>query len=684
MRPLPLLFLAAAMCLAPAARADQRLVRLTSFPTVALADGRTQITVNAEVRDTAGRLVPDGTRVVLSTTLGYFRENVVTTSGGLARGNLTAGGIPGIAKITAQVLGDAAAPSVLEFEFVANKKMLASAEEYVDVFAGESLEYTYDTQLLAASGPGRKAKLRYRDLTIEADDIQYSVSAGEVRARNASLRLGKTAGVFSELYMKLSGRRGVGVGTVKTRRWETILPNGRFGLAFVRQRLDAEGKPAGYEIPPLEDSVGIVEISPAGLKPGINPMGARAFEFQDLSESISSVTAKRATVLPRRLINFQRADLRVSGQRIMSAPLYQLPLAQSQTPIITEQIVNMNDNQLAVNYPYYLSLGSNTSSLLRFRTGQSYGRTSAVNRGAYLDYEMNWNKGDEATGGLHMTGLARSDWSVGANQYLRMDPRTTASAQVELPAGRSVFGSANVSRGFDGFNTTLAGNVSQALRGPKLSSRDLTFVAEKDPIPVANAPFDLFLGLTANDTTIENDLFSRRQTTAGARLRAQSHAIRLDGASTLTTSLTLNRLLGETSGYPTTVFATTTLSRSLGSGASLLATYDFAADGFNDALLGRHRLSMQGAYNRGSAYFTMFASRSLDLDRQSLYADGSYRLSNLWRIGSSYTLDQYLGSSFRDYNVFLGFRAGFREIGLVYSKRTGRVGLQLLSVPVGF
>ena len=107
-------------------------------------------------------------------------------------------------------------------------------------------------------------------------------------------------------------------------------------------------------------------------------------------------------------------------------------------------------------------------------------------------------------------------------------------------------------------------------------------------------------------------------------------------------------------------------------------------DGFNDALLGRHRLSMQGYYNKGGANFSFFLSRSLDIDRQSLYADGSYRFAPRWRLGYSYTLDQYLGTSFRDYNVFLGFGLGFREIGLVYSQRTGRIGFQLLSVPVGY
>ncbi|MER3496096.1 MAG: hypothetical protein C4320_04405, partial [Armatimonadota bacterium] len=92
--------LSVAMPLSASAHADQKLIRLTTFPTVAMADGRSQITVSAEVRSLGGALVPDGTRVVLATTLGVFRENVVVTSGGLARGLLVSSSIPGVAKIT--------------------------------------------------------------------------------------------------------------------------------------------------------------------------------------------------------------------------------------------------------------------------------------------------------------------------------------------------------------------------------------------------------------------------------------------------------------------------------------------------------------------------------------------------------------------------------------------------------
>ena len=39
--------------------------------------------------------MPDGTQVVLNTTLGNFRESIVRTSSGVARTTLVAGNIPG-------------------------------------------------------------------------------------------------------------------------------------------------------------------------------------------------------------------------------------------------------------------------------------------------------------------------------------------------------------------------------------------------------------------------------------------------------------------------------------------------------------------------------------------------------------------------------------------------------------
>ncbi len=74
------------------AHADTTAIRLNAFPSVSVADGRSTSTITAEVRDLNGRTVPDGTKVVFTTSLGSFRESVITTTGGTARG--TGGGEP--------------------------------------------------------------------------------------------------------------------------------------------------------------------------------------------------------------------------------------------------------------------------------------------------------------------------------------------------------------------------------------------------------------------------------------------------------------------------------------------------------------------------------------------------------------------------------------------------------------
>lgn len=80
----------------------------------------------------------------------------------------------------------------------------------------------------------------------------------------------------------------------------------------------------------------------------------------------------------------------------------------------------------------------------------------------------------------------------------------------------------------------------------------------------------------------------------------------------------------------------------------------------------------------GNASLSLFASKSLDLDRISYWGDAGYRFHRDWRLSASYTLDQYLGDRYRDYALMLGYRIGERELGLAWSARTKRLGVQFL------
>jgi hypothetical protein len=677
-RPLRLFLTAALAACTIVACADTSFIRARAFPSMNVADGRSTSNVTAEVRDTNGRPVPDGTRIMFASTLGSFRESIVQTVGGTARATFVSGGTPGTAIVTVTALGAAANPTTFELELVGDRSLLDSAQEFIEVNAPGGLEFAGDTRIVAAFSHSGDVHVRYRDVEIRAEEIQIDVSTHEVRARNAHLKFGRNAQRFSVLYMKLNQRRGYGITEYMGRRFEGVVAHGP-GIAFVS--FDDEGNPY---LAPEQMRLGFVEVRADGAVPAANPIGPSLFEFVDVSESPSSVRAKKAVIFPMKQIQFHKAELRVSGHRVMGMPLFQLNLSTTSTPFVTEELIGINDNQLAVNFPHYLTLKPGQTSMVRFRTGERYGRTIGSSQGAFIDYEMNWNRGDDMDGGFTLSGIARSDWQASLRQYYRFDPSTSAFVSVDSPAGRSVFGAASLSRQFDGFQVSLNSSMARTLTGPEYRSQDVSLVAEKDPTKVGNLPVRLFYGLTATSSSQRFADASHSISGVGFRVRAQSLPIAFDRSTTFSSGLTVSQIYGRSDRVGLAMVGSASLTRRLGNASALTATYDFIQDGFNDTLIGRHRLGLHGYYAAGRADLRGFFSQSLDADRMLFFGDASYRATDLWRIGSSYTYDRYFGSSNLDYNVFLAYRPtkdSFREIGLTWSNRTRRFGIQLFAAP---
>ena len=652
--------------LAACAAADSGLIRLTSFPSVSVADGRSTITISAEIRDTNGSLVPNGTQIVfsISTGGGMFREPVVPTQNGIAHAVLIAGSIPGTAKITATALAYNAT-TTLEYEFVGDRSLLSTAKEYVEITAPRRLAYSMDQRIIGASGDGEKVFIRYREIEIEADLIQLDVPNYELRAKKAKLKMGKIDREFDDLYLKLNQRTGFGTTIYK-------------GPSLVIHPLAI-----GF-LPEVRESIryGLVAISASGIKPPSTLTNPSIFEFKDLTETETTIVAKKAVAFPRKNIQFHQAQIYMGEAKVMALPLFQVNL-YGNTPLFAEQIVNVNDNQLAINYPHYLSLKPGETSLLRLTTGESYGRGYGVNRGLFLNYELNWNRGDDMDGGLTLTGLNRADWGVGMRHFQRIDDRTTANAQVEFPAHKSLYGSGSLSRQFDGFSMSLNGSNTRTLHGPKWESQQYSFIAEKDPTKVGNLPLRLYYGVTASSLSSQTDTLNLSQQSAGFRARLQMQPQNLDKATSVSGSFLVSKLYGQNTlsglGYNGDI----SLRRTLGREASLVVGYNFNEDGYTSNLIGRHSLSLQAYYGAGRTSFSAFATRSIDINRLNYFIDASYRISGIWRLSSSYTFSQYLTDSYLDYNFMLGYMFGGREFGVAWSNRTKRFSFQVLGSPIG-
>lgn len=633
-------------------------VQLNAFPNILVGDGRSTTTLSAEVRDSTGRLVPDGTQVVFESTLGDLRETLVTTNSGLAQVILRAPGAPGVAKVRASALRYAASTS-MEIEFVESRDVLDQQQDFVEVVSKGAQFYAFQEKVLEAAAKDQGVSVKYRDIEIIADDIQLNVPIYELRARNGVLKTKNYTIPFRRLQLTLNRMRGVVEATqeVTRYRWRQ---SGR--LAIVTP---FEGRITQYlrlnrqEAVPLEEDL---------------LMGT--FDFVEVVDSLTKIHATKVIAFPAREIQFVNADVKIQELSVLRFPLYRINVYDN-NPIVTEQYVTVSNNAFQVDYPHYLSLAPGRSSALRFRYGERYSTGVGGAGGTFLDYEMSWNEGSRTQGGLTFSGLGRNDWGFHMRQSLRPTENTSVQAQLSFPAHRSMVANTNLTHTFEGVQVSLATNYNETLRGIKSRTFTSSLVAELDPVSWGNMPFRTYLGVSA-DYTEFSGAFNRVTNTQGLRVRTLSKPLNVGSGSSLTLAHQARYLANSNTSTPLTNTFTMNLSSRLNSSLSVNTGYEYGDDAFTRTALGRHRLTLDGLYQSGAFSTNAYLSRSLDIDRYTFSGNASYRLGPLWNTYFNWFQDRFIGQSYEDQSLVLSYQLGFREVGLSYSWRTRRLGLELL------
>jgi hypothetical protein len=686
------LILALALAAASSSSAAPIGIQLQAYPNEAVADGRSSIAVTLVVKNSDGSNVPDGTQILVSTTLGSFRESIVRTTSGIARAILIAGNIPGTAKITATSLQNQSSPSTLEVEFVSDRSQLSSSNDFIEISSTGSLEYTFAKKIVTASGPNHGVRFQFRDRLILADDLQYIYDLQIIRAKNARMKVGSRIYEFSNLFLDLRSQKGYGITEVEYFPIDRVRYSG-YQFHFERyNELDDT-----YEPSQLKKRVAVVAVGRNAISIPTTPVRQDVFDYvkiregiiavtkdelpaeQENDNSVVRITAKRMTVVSRKEIQFQHATFYLGEVKLFSQQLYKLETVGMQGQFPTEQYISFNNNQFGVNYPYYLSLERQQSSAVRFSTGQTFGRGYSANRGVFVDFEQQWNQ-SRGDGSFRFSGIGRDDFNLGFRQFARIGDTTTASFAIDAPRARNLLSTGTISQYQPGLQTSLTASSQNALDGNKEQNRqDYYLVMEKDPIKLGKMPWNMYYGLNAT--------YSKTETTTGngvgARVRFLSHPFVLDktGAS-LTAGLTFSQYSGTNVVTPFASTANISYNKQFGSRFSSVLTYDYAQDGITEKALGAHRFSGQFYYWDRKFTASIFASQSVGQDRLSLFADSSYRIADLWRVGYQYTLNRYSGSSFLDYNIVLAYRvrSDKPEFGLLYSQQTKRIGFVLLGM----
>ena len=654
------LFLFAAISLA--CHAQTGYVQTSCYPAATVADGHSTVTITATASSATGTPVPDGTQILFETDIGTFRQNTVTTRQGVAQAILVAGTIAGSASIKVKVLGLPIPPQEASVQFVSDRSMLSTASEYIEIVSPIYLKFSPQDKVIVAEAADHGVSIRYRDVEIHADIAQLNIQQYELRARRAIVKIGRVSREYKEINLTLNTRKGHGVTNYTVQETDGIRAMGD-SFAFTTH-------PA--------DLTGYVNINGPNVVRSPTPYVPSYFTIVNLDDSTQAalIAAKKVTVLPTKEVQFQKAELYLGDSKVLKMQLFRASLNGS-SPVFTDQIVNVNDNQLSFSYPYYLSLKPGETSLLRFHIGDHTGPFGNAN-GPQLDYQLDWNRGDMMQGGLLLSGVGLRDWGVGFHQSYMFDSRSNAFLQIESPELRSVFGSVSASRQFNGFNASASGNVTETLIGPHELDTNLSLNVDRDPQRILKTPFHWTIGteITRLSTSLPTTIQSQEGYGLDARLSMDPK--RFDKNTVLTMSATASKLEGRNVNSGVAFSSQLALNRTISSHASVFVTYDFSTDTYTDSVLGSHRVTAQGSFQQGGFGLDASASRSLGVDRLDYSTTLFYRVTKLWRLGYSYIYDRALGTSFLDAQTVLYYRVGQREFGLVWSRATRRFGIQVL------
>ncbi len=622
-------------------------VTLSANPNSIIADGKSVTTISVVIRDNSGNPVEDGTLVTLSTDLGTIPSTVETVRG-VARGRLTSGTTVGTANVTAWVTNGGAIGK-LRVEMLEPGTTL-SRESFVTITSPDYLAYDSDRKIIYGAG---KVKINHRGLAFLADEAQIDISAGTLKCRMASggepivLSRGDKSIRASLLVYKLSESRG------------QAMVDGEDGKVH---KVSFRG-------------------SDLATEPNDEYVPTNYFDLADMSETPMLVLASSMIYRPGEDLRIRRAKFFVDGDKMLSMPLYVVPLSGVNSQ--TSRYIGWGTSGIRLDLPYFYSLTANSTGSLRLRRGQQAGwGYYSANQGWSLDMVQDYTSESGADGGVNLNLITSGDWGAqwhhnqefanGGQVYSFLDFRsldnTYATTSISLPVGRLNVG-ANISANRGTFEAASSTSTSGAIT-PTNSATGLgtnsDFFIQTDSKPIAGGAANYVLrATTAFATGINKDT-----ATSGSKLQMQLTGKRIELAKNtgLNTSLTVGDSWGSrNSGL--SVLGTASLMHNLGQKGGVGLSYSFTSDVGDQGLYGRHRLS-------GAVYYTpsnrwqanINGTYTLDKVNTSSFADISYKLTPSWRLSLIETLQRFDESSYSETEIALGKSISGHEAAVVWSK----------------
>lgn len=623
-----LIFLALFLQVVPAASVGMATsLSLSANPDTIVADGRSVTTISAEIRDSSGNLMPDGTQISFSTSLGTI-QNTVTTIAGVARARLTSGTVVGTASVSAWVTQGGAVGQI-KVEMLEPGTVIPR-ESFITVSSGSYLVYDGARMVIYASGG---AKISHRGLNIDADEAQLDIQLGTLKLRRGTaspivLSRDKKELIASLVYYRLNDMKGFAVVEGESGKVERVSFRGS----------DLATEPVTDEFPP------------------------NYFDFVDLSDSQVLIKASSITIKPKDEIHFRRAQVYMEGKKIISVPLQVIPLTGDATQ--TSHYVGWGTNGLRLDLPFYYSLNPTSTGSVHLRRGQPMGwGFYSGNNGWSLDMVEDYTTNNGAEGNFTVNRIGNSDWGLNWHHSQLYDSGSRVYSYLEFPSHKDLFGTLSLSKpiGKASLGVNLYGSKYQGQTGNM--STDVYLQSAAKPIGNGFASY-MLLGRTSYASNIS----SGSNLGAGLQTQIYGKPVDLGGKTNLNTSFTFGHDWGGIkSGF--TVNGTASLMKQFARNSNCGLIYTYNQDRYSIANVGRHRLSASMMYAPSKKLQAQLISTyTIDQPLSSTFADLSYRFMPKWRINVLQTFQKYGTFGYGDTEFALGRSIGENEFAVVWSK----------------
>jgi invasin-like protein len=627
--------LLALLSLTAAAFGSNGSLALRATPEVVRADGHSTTTITAEVRDSGGGIVPDGTPVHFTTTTGQI-DAVAPTVGGRARATFTSDALAGVAQVSA-FAGTASA--TISVRMAEDPNALTPRSRVLTVH-GKYVAYSESLGVLEAIGD---ARLTWKDQTITAQAVQADLFNHVIRAQD-----------------------GVRIETKKSKK----------SVTGDRLALDMTGDVATLIGGDTRQVLDFLSLAPlAGKRISPNPL-----EWADLNNSDVLWVAEEAIAVPGQKVQLRKAAAFLGGQRVLRLPYHEVSLAGGLSPQ-GQSYVGVGSEGLTVDLPYVLKMSPSESTSLHLQRGN---RSGFGWYGTNPDWQLNLERQyglPGATEGMVSLGWGTAgDYGLHWNHTQQLAKGTQAYALLESPRFQDLYSNLNLSR--QGRLGTLGLNISAQKVQARGLSRTIDLNASTAPHPLAGTGLKLSLESRVYDSRggdyvtfdgkqyVVAPSFSRE---LGVRL---TPAMLKLGRGGLSSWVSLRQVWGSRDQSGFGLAGALAFNHPIGKMGGLSLNYSYNRFPGNTfyGTAGRQNLSasLRLAPTRRLS-MGVFGSVGLDSPTRTMNANATYSFGPLWRLEVQQTAYSFPNLSESDLQFGLSRALGQRDLKVYWSTLRRRI-----------